>query len=248
MMDINAKLIKYLLLFLDNLNPKKVGISKFLTFSAFMAHSKQNSDYFFFYNILKKLKTNVFWFSVNLNCFLNALRHLRLKKVKILELGSHHGISAYFFLFYLKYSKIVFVDAYSNVSKANLLIFKKNLANFRKKKRVKLYNCSTLEFFSKFSKKNFYDICYIDAGHGYIDVLIDLLLAFDQVKNHGYVLIDDYRWYDAKKVSLNKSVRRAVNDFLKFADGQYKVLHHDYSIILKKTKNLDGFQLEKNYY
>ena len=218
------KEIKYVNLILEKLNPSKVPTSKLLNFKTYMAYTSGLHERFNEYSKkLNSLVTDNLWVETNLNCFLKALKNYQNKKLRILELGSYHGCSAFFFLDYLKKSTITCVDAYKFRHKKHISYFKKNLKKFHSLRRVRLHNNTTLEFFVKYSKKNFYDICYVDAGHGFIDATVDLLLSFDQIKLNGLLIIDDYRWYGGHKVSLDKSVRLAINNFLKINRANYEV-------------------------
>lgn len=168
------------------------------------------------------------------------------RKINILELGSYQGASAFLFLSLLRNSKITCVDSF--LDPLNYELFEKNLKEFSIKERVTVSKSSTLYFFSKGMKKNFYDIIYIDAGHGYSDLTIDIHCSFDQVKDGGIIIFDDYEWHEKNLMSMDKNVRLAINDFLERAHGCYEVLHHGYIVILKKIKDFNGFQLSENYY
>jgi hypothetical protein len=97
-------------------------------------------------------------------------------------------------------------------------------------------------------KKIFYDITYIDAGHGYTDFIIDIYCSFDQVKDGGIIIFDDYEWNGKNFMSMDKNVRLAINDFLERANGCYKILQHRYIVILKKIKDFNSFQVSDSYY
>ena len=96
--------------------------------------------------------------------------------------------------------------------------------------------------------ENFYLQIYIDAGHGYSDLTIDIYCSFDQVRDDGIIIFDDYEWYNKNFMSMDKNVRLAINDFLERANSCYEVLHHGYIVIIKKTKDFNGFQYGANYF
>jgi predicted O-methyltransferase YrrM len=228
-------------------NPKKINISQHLSFSKFNYFGKKTHEKYYFYKqALIALNTENLWVENNLNCFLNLFDEYQEKKLNILELGSYQGASAFLFLNLLKNSKITCVDTF--MDPLNYELFEKNLEEFSIKERVTVSKSSTLYFFSQQMKKNFYDIIYIDAGHGYSDVTIDIHCSFDQVNDGGIIILDDYEWYEKNLMSMDKNVRLAINDFLERAHGCYEVLHHGYIVILKKIKDFNGFQLSENYY
>jgi predicted O-methyltransferase YrrM len=227
----------------------KIAISPYLPFSKFNFFGKKTHEKYYFYKqALIALNTENLWVETNLNCFLNLFEEYneyKEKKINVLELGSYQGASAFLFLNLLKNSKITCVDTFAD--EMNYRLFEKNLKNFLEN-RVIISKSSTLSFFSKQMKKNFYDIIYIDAGHGYSDFTIDIYCSFDQVTNGGIVIFDDYEWQEKNFMTMDKNVRLAINDFLLRANGCYEVLHHGYIVILKKTKDFNGFQLSDSYY
>jgi len=225
----------------------KIPISRHLPLQKVNYFEKNYHSKFSYYKqALLSLETDNLWVETNLNCLLNLFEGYQEKKLNILELGSYQGASAFLFLSLLKNSKITCVDTFKDP--INLKLFEKNLKEFLIKKRVIINNSSTISFFSKEMKKNFYDIIYIDAGHGYSDLTIDIHCSFDQVVDGGIIIFDDYEWQNTNLMSMDKNVRLAINDFLERANGCYEVLHHGYIVILKKTKDFNGFQVPKNYY
>lgn len=242
-------MLKKLNIFLKKFIKKtnKIPISRHLPLQKVNYFGKNNHPKFSYYKqALLSLETENLWVETNLNCLLNLFEGYQEKKLNILELGSYQGASAFLFLSLLKNSKITCVDSFKDP--INLKLFEKNLKEFLIKKRVIINNSSTISFFSKEMKKNFYDIIYIDAGHGYSDLTIDIHCSFDQVVDGGIIIFDDYEWQNRNLMSMDKNVRLAINDFLERANGCYEVLHHGYIVVLKKTKDFNGFQITKNYY
>jgi predicted O-methyltransferase YrrM len=228
-------------------NFKKISTSPHLPLSKLNYFEKKtHTRHSYYKQSLQLFSKKDLWVETNLNCFLNLFEEYQEKKLNILELGSYQGASAFLFLNLLKNSKITCVDSF--VDPTNFKLFEKNLNEFLINDRVIIKKSSTLSFFSKEMKKNFYDIVFIDAGHGYSDFTIDIYCSFDQIIVGGIVIFDDYEWQDKNFMSMDKNVRLAINDFLERANGCYEVLHYGYIVVLKKVKNFDGFQFEKNYY
>ena len=246
------KLTKIFIFFLNKIvkNHKKIAISPHLPLSRLDYFNKKiHPEKAYYKQALLSLNTDNLWVEGNLNCFLNLFQEYdqyREKKLNILELGSYQGASAFLFLSLLKNSKITCVDSFEDLR--NFELFNKILKEFLIKERVMLSKSSTLSFFSKEMKKNFYDITYIDAGHGYSDLIIDIYCSFDQTIDGGIIIFDDYEWQEKNLMPMDKNVRLAINDFLERANGCYEVLHHGYIVILKKIKDFNGFQLGENYY
>ena len=247
-----------------------MNLIKFFQFKRFFKHLDKNTDGFsqskylieedinrnflesenkklnFYLDKISLLESNNRWLQTNLNQFLNILEPFKNNKMNILELGSYQGVSAFFFLDYLENSKIKCVDCF-DIHPNNLDIFKKNLKKYFNTERLEVYNETTLSFFSKGLKENFYDLIYVDAGHGYLDVITDLYYSYLQLKLNGLMLLDDYLWYEGKVVDLNKGVRLAINDFLERANGTYEVIYFGYSVAIKKIKNFEATQFRNNF-
>ena len=248
MKNLLFNLLNFFVVYLiKNKNFKKIPTSPHLPVSKLNYFEKKtHTRHSHYKQSLQLFSKKDLWVETNLNCFLNLFEEYQEKKLNILELGSYQGASAFLFLNLLKNSKITCVDTFTDP--INFKLFEKNLSEFLINDRVIIRKSSTLSFSSKYMKKNFYDIVYIDAGHGYSDFTIDVHCSFDQIINGGIIIFDDYGWQDKNFMSMDKNVRLAINDFLERANGCYEVLHHGYIVILKKIKNFNGFQEPKYYY
>ena len=61
---------------------------------------------------------------------------------------------------------------------------------------------------------NTYDIIYIDGDHSYNGVKLDLQLAYNKIKNGGYIMGHDYDMNMKKAKNVyNFGVKRAVTEF-----------------------------------
>ena len=68
---------------------------------------------------------------------------------------------------------------------------------------------------SKLFNKNYFDFVYIDAGHSYKEVKLDLETWFPKIKKNGFLTGDDY--YEPNKFSFTYGygVIKAVDEFVK---------------------------------
>ena len=71
---------------------------------------------------------------------------------------------------------------------------------------VKIIRSNTHEFLSNMHDE-YFDVIYVDASHSYRDVLIDMELSYQKIKNGGIISGHDY--------IPNYDVTHAVNDFCK---------------------------------
>ena len=83
-----------------------------------------------------------------------------------------------------------------------------------------------------------FDFIYIDGSHIASDVLEDAVLSFRLLKPGGIMVLDDYTWefFD----SPLRHPKLGIDAFLSVYEGQYKILHKDQQIILRKTGVKEG--------
>lgn len=61
---------------------------------------------------------------------------------------------------------------------------------------------------------NFFDMIYLDGDHSYEGCKKDLLVAYDKVKNNGFIIGHDYEMnFNKTKNSYHFGVKRAVDEF-----------------------------------
>ena len=78
-----------------------------------------------------------------------------------------------------------------------------------------------------------YDCIYIDGSHRAPNVLKDIVLCWDLLKDDGIMILDDYLWNCFPHQPL-KNPKPAIDACLTVFEGQYTILHHSYQIILQK--------------
>jgi predicted O-methyltransferase YrrM len=84
-----------------------------------------------------------------------------------------------------------------------------------------------------------YDFIYIDGSHLASDVLEDAVLSFSLLKNHGTMILDDYSWEFFDHPLRHPKI--AIDAFLEIYANRISVLHMGRQVILKKTREKEGF-------
>lgn len=85
------------------------------------------------------------------------------------------------------------------------------------------------EWLKSFPFDNYFDLVYIDGGHGYNDVINDLINSLRVVRSGGWISGHDY--------NTQEGVTRAVNDFIK---ANKLTIHY-----LAKNKSGDSYFIRK---
>jgi len=84
-----------------------------------------------------------------------------------------------------------------------------------------------------------YDFVYIDGSHLASDVLEDTVLSFSLLKHGGIMILDDYSWEFFDNPLRHPKI--AIDAFLEIYANRIDVLHIDQQVVLKKTRNKEGF-------
>ncbi len=176
------------------------------------------------------LKLSNDWFSYNIPSWLIIFKKFGLenREIRILEIGSWEGLSAFFTLHHLPQAQLTCVDTWDgsdehqgkdvvNQIEAN---FDANLARYAD--RLTKYKGTSFSYFLAHEKAAPFDFIYVDGSHFCDDVLIDGLKAFALLKPGGILVFDDYFWSYYKRA--NDNVAAAVNAFLRLKKGQYDLV------------------------
>lgn len=83
------------------------------------------------------------------------------------------------------------------------------------------------------------DLWYIDGVHFHPHPYNDGSWAFATTKIGGFLVFDDYTWNESSKESIDK--------FLTDFEGAYELIHKDYQVVIKKTKDVFN-EVTINYY
>ncbi|RAV13562.1 class I SAM-dependent methyltransferase [Mycolicibacterium sp. GF69] len=170
----------------------------------------------------------------------------RNDKVQILEIGSWEGRSTLFLLTYFTQGHLTAVDTWAGSAEyeynatANVRDlesrFDGNVAVF--KDRVTKRKGSSLHVLPQLlDEDQKFDVIYVDGSHVADDVLRDSIAAWDMLKQAGILIFDDFLWMCYPRFRANPGW--AINTFLKYRAGEYKVLNANYQLILQKTVTFD---------
>jgi 16S rRNA G527 N7-methylase RsmG len=150
--------------------------------------------------IKKELKLSFNWFGQNAQIWIHFFKKFNLedKKINVLEIGTFEGLSASFFLKYLKKSKLIAVDSLNKKTS----FYKNFIKNKKKLRNFKFCNLSSSNFFKKKNKDKF-DIIYIDGAHDKNSVFNDAKNSFKILKKNGILIFDDLLYeYQNKKYKI----------------------------------------------
>jgi hypothetical protein len=185
--------------------------------------------------IKKKLTLSFNWFGQNSQIWIHFFRKFNLedKKINILEIGTFEGLSASFFLKYLKKSKLIAVDSLNK----NTLFYKNFIKNKKKMRNFQFYNISSDNFFKKY-KNELFDIIYIDGGHDRTDVISDGKNSFKILKKGGILIFDDFLYEYNNKNKIRKKIESdfVIGGILLFLSKfeKIEILYVGHQIILRK--------------
>lgn len=99
---------------------------------------------------------------------------------------------------------------------AILDVFVKNAKKLQNDDVIFPFPMSSFQAGEYFIRKNYKaDIIYIDAGHEYDAVYLDIKLYWNVLKEGGYMILDDYNW---------PGVRKAIDEF--FKDVKFEVIEN----------------------
>ena len=218
---------------------------KFRFLRSFIIKKFKNQNIEFKYEI-KKLNHSTDWFSDNIPYWCYVFEKCNFKNdenLKILEIGSWEGLSAYFLFSKFSNSQITCVDTWlgadehrngdqdiKTILTNSESTFDATLVSFTK--RLIKFKGTSFLFFATNNLNNYYDLIYLDGSHFCDDVLIDAIKAYDMLKANGLLIFDDYLWKYYKSDIDNPA--SAINLFLKLKNRRYKLRLVSYQIIIQK--------------
>lgn len=189
------------------------------------------------------------WFDMNIVpwCVTFPKVFDRTDPVRILEIGSWEGRSSLFFLTYFGQSELTAVDTWAGSDEWHYNAtsdlrdletrFDNNVSSGAT--RVTKRKGSSLNVLPQLlTEGQEFEIIYVDGSHFSDDAIVDGLNAWRLLKGGGVMIFDDVMWPAYPRARANTAW--AINQFLKYHTGEYKVLHAQYQIILqKKTAFVD---------
>ncbi|KJX74681.1 class I SAM-dependent methyltransferase [Mycobacterium lepromatosis] len=165
----------------------------------------------------------------------------RKKPVRILEIGAWEGRSTLFLLTYFTQGHLTAVDTWAGSDehqhnapsdlRSLEARFDSNLtpcaARLTKRKGSSLHVLPQL-----LEEEQKFDVIYVDGSHFGDDVLADGITAWRLLEKGGILIFDDFLWPGYPRARANPAW--AINLFLKYHAGEYKILNISYQVILQK--------------
>ena len=162
-------------------------------------------------------------------------------KINMLEIGCFEGLSGCAFsdciLNHVE-STIDCVDPYiltntdpkitsQNITNMTEKLFKSNIAKSKNSEKVTFHKMTSDKFFE--TNKKLFNLIYIDGCHDPEFIKNDMENSFACLEKNGIMWMDDY---EGGKVP--KLCKIPMNKFLEKYKGQYKILHKNYQLAIKK--------------
>lgn len=166
--------------------------------------------------------------------------------VQILEIGSWEGRSSLFFLTYFSQGHLTAVDTWAGSDEWHYNAtsdlrdletrFDNNVASGAG--RVTKRKGSSQSVLPQLvDEQQKFDVIYVDGSHFADDAIVDSLNSWRLLKQGGIMIFDDVMWPAYPRPRANTAW--AINQFLKYHAGEYKVLHAQYQIIIQRKNVQD---------
>lgn len=209
-------------------------------------YKQQHAD---FVKEISNLTLDSNWYAGNYFYWLSVFDEFQLYKkhnLQILEIGSWEGLSSFFILYKLNQATLTCVDTWGGSDEQNanstetFQVLQKTESNFDNNlsvfgDRLIKIKSTSFEYYNGFTKRNHYDMIYIDGSHHCDDVVIDGIKCFEQLKIGGLIIFDDYFWRFYPNYLDNPA--SAVNCFLRLKKNSYRVLRVYEQLIVQKLSD-----------
>jgi predicted O-methyltransferase YrrM len=191
------------------------------------------------------------WFTRNIAIWEPVLGDLEDRGSRVLELGSFEGLSACFFLWRLRDSRVTCVDnftgpaeyeAYGTVVPEHR--FDANVALVDATRVRKLVGNTDRVLVELLGAGEQFDVVYVDASHRALDVMVDAVLSWKLLSVGGILIFDDYDWASRGEDPLLRPAP-AIDAFLDLVERHSEILvKHPRQVIARKTGDPEDVQLE----
>jgi hypothetical protein len=187
------------------------------------------------------------WFSSNIPVWNQILkRFVNLSNLFFLEVGSWEGRATCWLLDNIltsESSTITCIDTFKGSIEhegmgleghlSNLeSIFDCNIAKTGRASQVrKLKGLS--QYYLTQLPTNTFDLCYVDGSHTAPDVLSDIVLGWNLIKDKGMIIFDDYGWGDYQNQPAMHP-KLAIDSFLDVFQDRIRLVYKGYQIIVEK--------------
>lgn len=222
---------------------------KFEKSNTFIKEKNRQTEYNEELNLIKRRRT--FSGIEHLDFWNKIKEHINFEnKIECLEIGSHEGQSAMFFLKHFllnKESSLLCCDIWikSHWLYNNPLglcyedIFDYNIRENDKNKQIKKYMGANNKLYKEewFVDKE-YDIIYIDDIHTKESTILNVKNCLPKLKKGGIIIFDDYDKHKGSYPIEHASkycdpVKEVVDDYIK-NNNDIEIIHKEYQIFLKK--------------
>ncbi len=178
------------------------------------------------------------WFSAYIPVWKRVLAGFMDKKVRVLEIGSFEGKATTWLLENIPectvYANDVFEETkeYKGYGFGDFNYYDRFVENIEPyKDRVKvLRGYSFYVAVDLIKNSESFHIIYIDGSHQSVNVLQDMVLCWELLKDNGVMICDDYNW---DRIPNNPRV--AIDAFLEVYKGKYEILEKNGQVALKKV-------------
>jgi predicted O-methyltransferase YrrM len=176
-------------------------------------------------------------------------KHLDLDlPLRCLEIGSHEGQSASFFLRYIlknPHSTLTCVDPWYKSSWCRTEpttlayedIFDYNMKNIDKLNQVTKFRGTGKQFYKSTEFQESYDFVYVDDNHEYEGQLLNLDNLVPRIRRGGFIIFDDVEGKYADPLDKNAGyhwtdpVKKAIEDWIKVNPQKLRCIHSWYQRI-----------------
>ena len=183
------------------------------------------------------------WFDVNIVPWSATFSRIfdRADPVRILEIGSWEGRSTLFLMTYFRRGHLTAVDTWGGCDE-----YEYNATSDVEDLETR-FDCNVSSCGSRITKRKGtsqlvlpqlldeqkkFDLVYVDGSHHADDVLTDAVTAWRLLNTGGVLIFDDFLWNYYPRWRANPAW--AINLFMKYCAGQYRILSTSYQIILQK--------------
>lgn len=185
------------------------------------------------------------WFSWNIPIWQQYLRHfINIPSLNILEIGSWEGRSTCWLLDNIMThdsDRITCIDTFEGSVEHNAFD-SKYIQTIEERFDFNIFKTGVPEKVKKIVGKsnevmrnlplNHYDIIYINGSHIASDVLEDAVLAWQLIKDGGYMIFDDYPFTFTQNSTWNTKI--GVDAFITTFSDRLRVIHKSYQVIIEK--------------
>jgi predicted O-methyltransferase YrrM len=187
------------------------------------------------------------WFWGNIDRFNKHLGHFKGQpNLEFLEIGSFEGKSTTWLLDNIltdESSNITCIDTFEggfehaqmHLNLNNLYnIFLNNISQYGKKV-IPIKKMSSIGLLEQTVRDKKYDFIYIDGCHESKEVLEDMVLSWQVLKEGGIMILDDYLWgIHRGETDQTNAPKISIDSFMNCYARYIDILEIDYQVVLRK--------------